>query len=236
MEHLTLFCRSRLGLCPFKTSATSTNAGFAFVVASPRKGCLKLEVHPLAWLLSAPNVCGGAQRVISPATGFFTGESRRKPIRRRHPIKYQYISYLHDHDLGLLDSFSKSTKSSLPNPPGQIHLAKSSPPNTLKMAVWSEMGGRSRRARSGFYWPTDRGPKSAAHIGRGANVRPAASSADGRDVAIGKAAAAAAERGKCRWRRPNKVCTSATALMWLDPCASPNNNGPDEADAPAAKE
>ena len=68
--------------------------------------------------------CGGAQRGISLATGFFAGESRRKPLRRRHPIKYQYIRDLHNHDLDLLDSFSKSTKSSLPNPPGQIQSAK----------------------------------------------------------------------------------------------------------------
>jgi hypothetical protein len=40
-----------------------------------------------------------------------------------------------NHDLGLLDSFAKSTKSSLPNPLGQIHLAKSNLQGTFKTAI-----------------------------------------------------------------------------------------------------
>jgi hypothetical protein len=49
--------------------------------------------------------------------------------------KLKYISGLANHDFGLLDSFVKSTKSSLPNPLGQIHLAKSSLPGTFKTAI-----------------------------------------------------------------------------------------------------
>ena len=43
---------------------------------------------------SAPNVCGGAQRGISLATGFFTGESRRNPLGEKTCLKSSNISIL----------------------------------------------------------------------------------------------------------------------------------------------
>lgn len=49
------------------------------------------------------------------------------------------ISILDNHDFGLLDSFAKSTKSSLPNPLGQIHLAKSRLSDTFKTTIWAGM-------------------------------------------------------------------------------------------------
>ena len=82
-----------------------------------------------------PFVCGGAQRGISLATGFFTGESTRNPLGGNPRGKYHDFSGLDNHDFGLLDSFPKSTKSSLANPPRQIHLAKSSLPDTFKTAA-----------------------------------------------------------------------------------------------------
>jgi hypothetical protein len=80
-------------------------------------------------------VYGGAQRGISLATGFFTGESRRNPLGGNLLLKRQDIRGLGNHDLARLDSFAKSTKSGLPNPLGQIHLAKSSLLGTFKTAV-----------------------------------------------------------------------------------------------------
>ena len=77
----------------------------------------------------APFVCGGAQRGISLATGTFTGESTQIHLPWTANSKCINISILGNHDRGLLDSFTKSTKSSLPNPLGQIHLTKSSRPN-----------------------------------------------------------------------------------------------------------
>ncbi len=62
-------------------------------------------------------VCGGAQRDISLATGFFTGESRRNPLGARSGEKRLVIKGLRNHDLGVLDSFSESRESSLWNPP-----------------------------------------------------------------------------------------------------------------------
>jgi hypothetical protein len=50
-------------------------------------------------------------------------------------VKLYDISSLANHDFGALDSFAKSTKSSFPNPLGQIHLAKSSLPDTFKMTI-----------------------------------------------------------------------------------------------------
>jgi hypothetical protein len=75
------------------------------------------------------------ERVLTLATGFFTGESRRKPLGENFSGKSKYIRALANHDFGLLDSFFKSTKSSLPNPLGEIHLAKSNLPGTSKTAV-----------------------------------------------------------------------------------------------------
>ena len=64
----------------------------------------------------APNVCGGAQRGVSLATGFFTGESKRNPLRGSHLSKLQYINDLLNHDLGVLDSFAESRESTLRKP------------------------------------------------------------------------------------------------------------------------
>ena len=63
------------------------------------------------------NVCGGAQRGISLATGTFTGESRRKPPAARFWKKRLIIKGLRNHDLGALDSFAESRESSLRKPP-----------------------------------------------------------------------------------------------------------------------
>jgi hypothetical protein len=54
---------------------------------------------------SASNVCGGAQRGISLATGTFTGESRRNPPAARFWKKRLIIKDLRNHDLGVVDSF-----------------------------------------------------------------------------------------------------------------------------------
>ena len=82
---------------------SSRQAGLGRVRRSP----------PLAWFLPGPVVCGGAQRGISLASGFFTGESTRNPLGESLPRKSQDISSLDNHDFGLLDSFAKST---WPNP------------------------------------------------------------------------------------------------------------------------
>lgn len=75
--------------------------------------------HPPPWHGSslAPFVCGGAQRGVSLATGTFTGESRRKPLRGSHFIKLQYINGLRNHDRIALDSFAESRESTLRRPP-----------------------------------------------------------------------------------------------------------------------
>jgi hypothetical protein len=57
----------------------------------------------------APFVYGGAQRGISLAGGFLTGESRWKPLRGRQQKKCCYISGLTNHDLEMLDSFEESS-------------------------------------------------------------------------------------------------------------------------------
>ena len=66
-------------------------------------------------------VCGGAQRGISLATGFFTGESRRNPLRGSRSGKVQDISGLANHDLAKLDSFAEARESSLRKPLGGSH-------------------------------------------------------------------------------------------------------------------
>jgi hypothetical protein len=71
---------------------------------------------PLAWFLPGPFVCGGAQRVISLATGSFTGESRWNPPARQSWKKRPVIKGLWNHDLGLLDSFVESRESSFRKP------------------------------------------------------------------------------------------------------------------------
>ena len=84
--------------------------------------CTSRLLHPSAlppWHGSslAPFVCGGAQRGISLATGFFTGESRRKPLGARSGKKRLVIKGLRNHDLGALDSFAESGESSFRKPP-----------------------------------------------------------------------------------------------------------------------
>ena len=87
------------------------------------------QVMPPPWHGSSPAqfVCGGAQRGVSLATGFFTGESRRNPLGGNLTGKCHNISILYNHDFSLLDSFVKSTKSSLPNPLGQPNPASQAP-------------------------------------------------------------------------------------------------------------
>ena len=90
---------------------------------------------PLAWFLPGPEHMRGAQRGGSLAVSSFTGEARRNPLGGTRPRKSHDIRALDNHAFGLLDSFAKSTTSSLPNSLGQIHLAKSSLSVTFKTAV-----------------------------------------------------------------------------------------------------
>ena len=83
-------------------------------------------VHPPSWFLPGPFVCGGAQRGGSLAEGGFAGDSTSNPPGGIQAGKAQYINQLRNHDLSALDSFAKSSKSSLPNPLGEIHPTKSS--------------------------------------------------------------------------------------------------------------
>ena len=75
----------------------------------PQLGQIYLRPPPRHGSSPAQNVCGGAQRGISLAAGFFTGESTRKPLGGNQSSKRQYISGLGNHDLAKLDSFAEST-------------------------------------------------------------------------------------------------------------------------------
>jgi hypothetical protein len=75
-------------------------------VTSPRHGSSPLQ-----------NVCGGAQRSVSLATGHFTGESTRNPPGSNLLTKLLYINTLDNDDLTVLDSFAESTHASLRKPP-----------------------------------------------------------------------------------------------------------------------
>jgi len=99
----------------------------------------------------APNLCGGAQRGISLATGFFTGESRRKPLGARSGKKRLVIKGLRNHDLGVLDSFAEARESSLRKPLGGSHRAGSHSCNvTLRSAkVTRPAGAAPKSGRSG---------------------------------------------------------------------------------------
>ena len=77
-------------------------------------------------------------------------------------MKSHDIRSLANHDFGLLDSFAKSTKSSLPNPLGQIHLAKSSLPDTFKMAISPQTRRHSCCARLRLDLPVGYDAASAA--------------------------------------------------------------------------
>ena len=149
---------------------------------------------PLHGSSPAQFVCRGAQRGISLAAGTFTGEARRKPLGGSSARKCHHFSGLYNHDFGLLDSFGKSTKSSLPNPPGQIHLAKSSPPDTFKTALRPKTGGLPGRAKWLVNQPTGHGSVSVALICSQVKARKAASSVPASNVTIGSTGAATAER------------------------------------------
>ena len=77
---------------------------------------------------------GGAQRGGSLAELDFVGESTPNPLREIQPDKLRYNNGLQNHDLVVPDSFGRSTKSSMPNPLGQIHLAKSRPTDRFNAA------------------------------------------------------------------------------------------------------
>ena len=62
------------------------------------------EAAPSSGSSPAPNVCGGAQRGVSLATGSFTGEARRKPPCGPEPEILSQISGLRNHDLARVDS------------------------------------------------------------------------------------------------------------------------------------
>ena len=55
----------------------------------------------------------------------FAGEFTSNPLGGIQQEKSLYISGFWNNDLAMLDSLAKSSKSSLPNPLGQIQLAKS---------------------------------------------------------------------------------------------------------------
>jgi hypothetical protein len=102
----------------------------------------------------AQNVCGGAQRGISLATGFFTGESRRNPLRGIHRSKLLFFNSLQNHDRGVLDSFAESTKSTWWNPPDQIYRAKSRPPGGIECSASSGTSVAAHIAGLWFARPT----------------------------------------------------------------------------------
>ena len=102
----------------------------------------------------ALNVCGGAQRGISLATGFFTGESRRNPLRGIHRSKLLFFNSLQNHDRGVLDSFAESTKSTWWNPPDQIYRAKSRPPGGIECSASSGTSVAAHIAGLWFARPT----------------------------------------------------------------------------------
>jgi len=81
-----------------------------------------------------PFVCGGAQRGISLATGFFTGESRRKPLGARSGKKRLVIKGLRNHDLGVLDSFAESREASFRKPPCRKPASGSHLPEAIESA------------------------------------------------------------------------------------------------------
>lgn len=56
------------------------------------------------------NVCGGAQRGGSLASGIFTGEARRKPPCDPEPEFVSQISGLRNHDLAGVDSWREARK------------------------------------------------------------------------------------------------------------------------------
>jgi len=89
------------------------------------------------------NVCGGAQRSISLATGTFTGESTRNPPEP-HLAKKRYIfNGLRNHDLGLLDSFAEARESTLRKPPLTEATSRKPPAkNHQSHALWTVRGFR----------------------------------------------------------------------------------------------
>lgn len=92
----------------------------------------------------APNVCGGAQRSISLATGTFTGESRRNPLGGIQQNKCCYINALTNHDLGVLDSFAEAREATLRKPPEPESTLRK--PGRLASFLAIACGWRSRPA------------------------------------------------------------------------------------------
>ena len=66
----------------------------------------------------APDVCGGAQRGTSLATGFLTGESSWNPPRGRQPENRLQIKGLRNHELARVASRQESRESTPRKPPG----------------------------------------------------------------------------------------------------------------------
>ena len=110
-----------------------------------------LEQRGPPWHGSSPAlfVCGGAQRGGSLAEVDFVGESTSNPLGGIQSVKNRYINQLRNHDLAVLDSFAKSTKSSLPNPLGQIRLTKSRRTDRSSEAETLVLDQRSSSARTG---------------------------------------------------------------------------------------
>lgn len=102
----------------------------------------------------APNVCGGAQRGVSLATGIFTGESRRKVLRGNQQSKCWYFRYLGNHDLDLLDSFVEATRAILRKPLRGSH-PSGKPPQKSRMlcAFGPRLAGAAPVRRDRNTWP-----------------------------------------------------------------------------------
>ena len=101
----------------------------------------------------APFVCGGAQRGGSLAEVDFVGESTSNPLGEIQAGKSRYINMLRNHDLAVLDSFAKSTKSSLPNPLGAIciHPTKSSQTEAARLSDTPVLDPRFLSCKTGAY-------------------------------------------------------------------------------------
>ena len=167
--------------------------------AEPRMSAMgRTRRLPLGMIPTCPHLyAGGAVRHFASGR-LFTGEARWKPLGGSLSSKRRYISSLHNHDLGMLDSFIKSTKSSLPNALGEIDLAKSSPSDTFNIGG-SARDGRGFAPRQVVALPSmGHGPKSTALSGSRVQGRPPAYSVPYCHVILGRAAAAAAEQGKQR--------------------------------------
>ena len=115
----------------------------------------------------APFVCGGAQRGGSLAEVDFVGESTSNPLGGIQSGKNRYINQLRNHDLAVLDSFAKSTKSSLPNPLGEIHPTKSSQTEAARLADTPVLDPRFSSCKTGAYhaWAQICGRSTGLRVG-----------------------------------------------------------------------